>query len=425
MYFREVALKAGREFLRKETGFIHYFYHARPRESHATIPVYENLAWALALFQQRTQEGVLEGKEGLARLLAFQNAEGEFPVYLHEFPKTTDYFLGAYLFYPLYWIWKDFGPVMGHELQVKCERALKEMVKALKRRFDEKKPEGHIRVKVAGALFAMLEEKIFDKMPLSLVSSAHIADIELARELAVPGLPEWSSFFWHPQLECYTGPAYKELQEGLEPEVTLLDLMMGSKRQRELTPHHILAALIRSSPVPTDQAVRGVKHHADYAYAALEKEGDAPLFTQPGFHLFRFLTRGEKGIDSLAFQGAKLLRATYKEAENGVVFILDLPPVFEPDVREKQREVELFVNLGPKIPGSVFRLGEPVVVTFNKCQVIITFRLTRGEGDFIGQISRGNRPAQIIKGEAFDQVLSLRTLRRSSDAQLEMRLEII
>ena len=105
-------------------------------------------------------------------------------------------------------------------------------------------------------------------------------------------------------------------------------------------------------------------------------------------------------------------------------FQFTLDPVFEADNRDKQREVEVYVNRGVLISHSIFRLNETVTLKFEKTTLALKFTLHSGEGDFVGQVAHGNRPNQVLKGEAFDQILSLRTLRRSSEAILKLDIQI-
>lgn len=420
-----IAITAGRKYVRPETGFFHYTYHALPNVPHVTIPVYENLNWALANFQLKSQEGVLEGKRLLERLLPYQNSEGEFPVYLHEYPVVHDNFLGAYLFQPLFYILRDFGNVIGSDLKNRLKDCLKQLIDALKKRYEERSPQGHIKFKVGTALWAINQDDTLLKDCLGhLVSSTQIADLEFAKDLDTPHMPAWPDLYWHRGMQVYCGPAYNERQEGASPEITLLDLMMGSERKKELTPHHVNAALIQSCPVPVKENVRGIKQGSKWAYAALEQEGELPLYHQQGFHLFRFLIQGEKEIDSMAIQGGKFQKVTFVEEENKIIFDFHLPLEFETEHREKSRELELFISLGAHFDYSTFKLNETVTVTFQHAKVKLTFRQISGTGDFVGHRSQGDRPAQLAKGGIFDWILSLRTLRRSTDAVIQLEIEI-
>lgn len=382
-----IALRAGKKFVRPETGFIH-------DASHTTIPLYENFNWALALFKTRTQEGVQEAKRLLAALLPFQNSEGEFPVNLHEYPVAHDHFLGAHLFFPLYWIQHDFNTVLGPELGEKLQSSIHALVEALKRRYEEKKPQGIIALKV-GAVVG--DDTILKSAKVDFSSSNQIVDLELCRDLGVPYLP--TPHFW-------LGTSYKEPQEGFEPAVTLLDLMMGTERESELTLHHLGAALIRRSLIPA-------KLIEDGGYVVSELKA--------GHYLYRFITKSHGKLESLVLTVGHIKEASYSAYEGGVRFQLRLSGDFE----ERPREIELFVNRGVKLSGSTFRLDETVTAQFEKVALKLTFTLLEGEGNFIGHVSHGNRPSQTLKGEAFDQVLSLRTLRRSSEIVLGLDIQCV
>ncbi|MCB1114473.1 MAG: hypothetical protein KDK62_06940 [Chlamydiia bacterium] len=417
---------AGKKFYKEETGYIHFMYHQAGLSHHYTIPVFENLCWSLANFMLKTKEGVEEGKRLLTHLLAFQTETGEFPVYLHDYPTVKDAFLGAYLFHPLFLIKKEFHHVMGKELLEKLEKSLERLTQALLKQFQEKNPQGHIRIKVGAALMAMgmpEGEAILSDPPELVPSSFHIADRELARDLGAVKLPLWPKIFWHPTLKAYVGPAHKERQEGDQPEVTLLDLMMGAEHKERLTPHHLCMALVRSSPLPEEVKTRGVRVEESFGFAALDqKEGEMP--THPGYHLFRLVTEGEGKLDTLAIPGGNYKKVSFKETDQGVVFEFHLPAEFDPDSRDKSREIAVYFNLGVKYDGSVFRLNEPIDIQFKHIRASLEFRLKAGSGDFIGQRARGNRPSQLLKEGVYDEVLFLRSLRRSEDAVIELEIKV-
>lgn len=413
----DIALQAGKRFVRTETGFVHYYYQSHPDEPHVTIPLYENLNWALTLFQTRTQEGVQEGKRILQALLAFQNKEGEFPFYLHEYPFAKDLFLGAYLFFPLYWIQKNFQSILGNELRMRLNDALGQLVAALKRRYEEKEPQGILALKIGAILWVIYgDDSLLKGAKVAFTTSSHIADVELCKDLGAPHLPNWPALIWHKGLQTLLGCSFRELQEGYEPMVTLLDLMMGSKRESQLSPHHLAACLIRSNPTPAEKNLLGVRQGTHWGYSAHALE--------PGFYLFRFVTKSFGKLLSLAIPPGRIHKASFEEYEGGIRFSFGLDELFEAESKEKQREVEIFVNRGVKIESSTFLINKSFTITFEHVSLTLTFSLLQGEGDFIGHLSHGNRPSQIVQGEAFDQVLSLRTLRRSQDAVLGLEIAI-
>lgn len=78
-YLNDLAVSYGRAMQKKETGYVH-------TQNGAAISFYENLCFALALLKTRSVDNVLEAKELIAKLFAFDT----FPVRLHEFPYCYD-----------------------------------------------------------------------------------------------------------------------------------------------------------------------------------------------------------------------------------------------------------------------------------------------------------------------------------------------
>lgn len=118
----EIAVQAGRRRQSLRSGFIHYFPGF---EGHAdTIPIFENFCFAFALFRLKTTESVKEGKEIIEKLLSFQLEDGNFPVYLHEYPKAWDFKLGAKIGPILKQILVDFGHVLNSDYKDRLKNAL-------------------------------------------------------------------------------------------------------------------------------------------------------------------------------------------------------------------------------------------------------------------------------------------------------------
>lgn len=114
----DLVAAAGRKRQSPRTKFVHF---------EDTIPIYENFCFALALFRLKTAESVQEGKELVERLLAFQGTDGNFPVFLHDFPKCWDFKLGSKISYILQYLLRLFGPVLGAQLKEKIEGALQKI----------------------------------------------------------------------------------------------------------------------------------------------------------------------------------------------------------------------------------------------------------------------------------------------------------
>ena len=91
----ELAVTSGRSHQSPQTSFVHWCHTRGDETVNHTIPLYENFLFCLALMRMRTQQNITEAKEILARLLAFQAEDGNYPVYLHEYPLCRDRYNGA------------------------------------------------------------------------------------------------------------------------------------------------------------------------------------------------------------------------------------------------------------------------------------------------------------------------------------------
>ncbi|MBU6446518.1 MAG: hypothetical protein KGQ49_03880, partial [Verrucomicrobia bacterium] len=121
----DLAISAGQKRISPRTGLIHL--HAHHDEASDTIPIYENMCYALALFRQKTKESVLSAIELVDKLLPFQTADGNFPVYLHEYPKCYDFHMGLKVAAPLAHILRSFSHVLG-ECKSRWEMALERLL---------------------------------------------------------------------------------------------------------------------------------------------------------------------------------------------------------------------------------------------------------------------------------------------------------
>ena len=86
---KKIAMSAAKKRISSQTGFIHYWRDDPYLSRQDTIPSVENFIHAYALFRTKTVEHIQEGKALLEKLLAFE-VDGNFPIYLHEFPKCAD-----------------------------------------------------------------------------------------------------------------------------------------------------------------------------------------------------------------------------------------------------------------------------------------------------------------------------------------------
>lgn len=354
----DLAVSSGRARQSRRTGFVH---------QEETIPLYDNFCFALALFRQKTAEAVTEGKELIERLLAFQAPDGNFPVFLHDYPRCFDFQMGLKIAPILLYLVRLFGGVLG-ESRAKIQDALQ---KALAVKTD--KPQWENRRK------ACLGE------PLSPVDPTHFSPAEWTEWLITAQLAGQTHFTlpYDPDLQLLLSP--HEIQERGEPQPNPVEWLLADERY---TPR-----LLRDHP------------HQLWA---------APLFPitftaeVPHSKTSRWLWKGHDILHSLT---APSLVFDLKEGAAMGLFEAAVYTDVSP-------ETEVFVE-GRK--ATTFRLGETVTVVTPTRTWALQFTLTQGRGDFCGHIFKANRPSQVVKGyECYDWQIGIRTLRRSPAAQITL-----
>ncbi|MBS0616434.1 MAG: hypothetical protein JSR58_07790 [Verrucomicrobia bacterium] len=193
----ELALRAGRLRQSLKTGFIH---------EEGVIPLLDNYAFALSLLRSRQVDHVLEAKALLEKLLPF----GLSP-HLHEYPTQGDIYFGRKLYPYLFWILREFGPILGVPLRQKLEEQL-----------------------------ASLPKPILPENPHTPQEWANYLIVcQLDNLDPTPALRQWD-----PRAFAFIGP---QQQEKFEPAVTLFDLFMPELSRRALEDHptHVRASVIR------------------------------------------------------------------------------------------------------------------------------------------------------------------------------------
>lgn len=359
----DLALAAGQKYLSPQTGLIHYCYE--DERSKETIPLFENLCYCLALFRTHALDHVQEAKERLSHLLHFRYDEGRFPVYLHQYPLVTGSYRTAY---PLYLIDHYFSKVIEESLRSKIR--------------------DHLTLPLP---------------PEAITSSKEAGLMALHRSCLGESLEPLNEF-WDPTLQCYIGPLGEERQRQGEMETTLFDLFMGSS-PRILKPHpiHLHAALVTTG----------------------ENEGSPANARSPepvgkGYHLFRHLWEEGDLLHTLVCQDKEMERE-----EMTFIYPTEVPDEKHRDeltfYTNRHEEKTVLIN-GEK--GTIFHLGDEITIQTPSKTVTLVFHLVEGEGDFLGQLSFGNRPAQIETHNhtAYDWKISLRTLRRREHVKLELAL---
>lgn len=479
-----LAVNAGRSLQSSQTGFVHLCYRLVDYPTHDTIPLYENFLFALALMRERTAESFAEGKGLIEKLLHFQSMEeeqsGNFPVYLHEYPLCKDRNVAAHLLPIFYWILRTFPVVLGSPLRDRFQVAAERLVDCCLR-LRQERPQFIVSLKIACALKALGVlwqradlEAIADQWLNELLAQTETPEFFtwflpstagealVALEMVYPNLEEspWASLwnhmvrFWHTKTATYAGPGYRDHQFASQPEVILLDLVVGfhtgeySYRALLNGPHLLQGALIH----PTDEKlqpiqwpavhqglVAGRKWHFfqednRWAYSALEKHRADPS-TDNTYSALRVIWGDLNNAHTFICQGGNLEKVAYDVVEGGIDLIFTLPEEIPNEVRQKNREVMFFFDASEdaslKVSGiaaaTSFQLGEVVDIKSAGMQLSLCFRSEKGECQLFGHIAKGNRPSQKHTSgdgrfKAYDWQIFLRTVGR--EACCVLRAEI-
>lgn len=360
----DLALAAGLKRKSSRTGFIH---------DAETIPIYENFCFVLALFRHKTADSVTEGKELIERLLPFQSEQGNFPIYLHDFPRCYDPHMGLRVAPIMIYLLRLFGPVLG-ELKLRVEAAV---LKAVSKRPEKPFWENRYRACVGE--------------PLLPVNSAEFSPIEWSEWLITAQLSGQTHFAipYDESLQLFMGPSRFDVQERGEPRPNPVEWLLADGVYS--------ARLLRDHP------------HQLYL---------APLFP---------ITYEKMPIEETSFRLFWKGTTIHSLVAKSLVF--DLPETVEFG-RHDVFEVALFTDLSPETTllingrkATTFQLGDVITIHTPEKKIELRFDQTVGNGEFCGHIFRANRPSQAAcKGEdqyaAYDWQIGLRTLRRLGPSQI-------
>ncbi len=475
----ELALTAGRKRQSKQTGFIHLFYPDSDEDIQHTIPVVENLYYALALLRTKSSEQITEAKVLIERLLPFQNGEGNFPIYIHEFPQGKDRFLGAQLLPAFFYILKEFHTILGNELKQQLEDAARKLIKFNLKSLNDRAPFYSIGLKIAATakgLGIFLNDLPLEQEGNRLLDQFHnqgphlawfipssLADICIAIQIAYSNIQEslWKDFWqhlintWHRPSYSFIGPGLRQYQKGEEPQPTLYDLFLGyfsqdfSIRALKEAPYHLQAVLVQATGeiLPVVQYPLSIKgllnqsswiiyQHDKFAYSLIEKNVLGNPAFDHAFHSLNLVWGNKEKIHSFVCQGGNFDIFKFEAKDNEIEFIVPLSQNYDLESREKNRELAFFFDIEPNArmtihgeSATTFELAEEFTLKTPEIGLSLVVSLNEGEGQFLGHLMQGNRPSQIqLNGshrfKAYDWQLFFRTLRRSTTCYLKAILHI-
>lgn len=385
---KKMAISAAEKRMSSQTGFI----HCRRDDPYAlrqdTIPFIENFIYAYALFRTKTVEHIQEGKALLDKLLAFE-VEGNFPIYLHEFPKCPDSGLPFQIFSVLTYLLKDYSLALG-EVWTRTIKALLERMSAL----------------------LNPQETHFPRSP------EEWAKFCIQLQMKEEGFPE-DKILWNSALGVFTGECHQRWQEGYEPAVTLFDLFMDQCGKRALSvdhPVHLRAALVHPWKKQAPKA-------SEDPFVALVDEKQSQCLTfyfgSPE-RVHSFVLEAKKGIWVIKESAGEWLctytydhRVPSEEDSFEWAFYLD-----------DSRDHNILVS-GQK--ATLFHPDD--VVTIHSQGVTLSFRVQvdSSQGTWTGHISKGDRSFQKSKSlpyGGYDRKMGWRTIQRKSEAKLTISIKV-
>jgi hypothetical protein len=404
----DLAFLAAKKRQSPRTGFIHFFYGNDLATD--TIPFYENLCYAIALLHQKKAESVLEAKDLIQRLLSFQTAEGNFPVYLHDFPRCFSLLLGLKAA-PLLFRASAMSSI-GTECKEKIETALQRIFSfyATQRVHRPLPTLWEYRYQMCRAVWTG------ENLPADALDSSSFSASDWWEYWVTKQFEETPTCnFYHPSLQLCLGPfIFDRAQNGFEPSFALIDWACGE--------------LVDSSKITED-------HPLQIGLAALDTLQRESIFESS----FSLLTRLETGNWNLLWKdehthslSLEVLEARITKASDQILHI-DLPAAFELN-RDDLFEVSFYIDASPTISlwinelkGTSFHLGDWIQIKSAEGRsVSLRFDLVEGDADFCGHIYRSNRSNQQLntRGESFDWKIGLRTLRRSEKCVIAVHIAV-
>ena len=404
----DLALASGKESQSKKTGFVH--------DEPELISTVSNALFALALFRQKTQESVTEGKQLLQRLLAFQQTErarssfGNFPQYIHDYPNCRDHYTAAKIVAPLFWIQKEFHHLLGQELKERLHQAIEyihEFVEGLKARLD---------------LPAWIICRFFDTHALSyewhtftfeqlgqMISSLSIRPHAAIRT----GLLQYLQAIWHQNLSRLIAPQIGS-QHGFHPAVTLCDYyasyLSGSISKRVLVPQ--LSGLQAALIYPLQDDFSEIFERDAGSWSVQKKDEWASCVNRDSTTPWQLIV----GQHSLQLQ----LHCGRIISVNTGEIILEVAEELSAENIEEAEAFSIFVTangVAITIGGQKatrFSLADEISIIFDHFELVIKVELMQGDLNLVGHLIRGNRAQQVKGSECYDWQLLWRKVRGSS-----------
>lgn len=417
----DLALQQAERMKSAETSYLHLYY-GKTERPHQAIPLYENLLYALALCKTKTAEGVQEGKQIVEKILHYQNSEGLFPIYLHEYPVANDRFIAAHILPILALLDKDFQSVWGTRSNELLKIAAKKLIEGSLTTIETMPL--HLQVKLIGAAKSLGELTNYlmpsvEEVKISARQADCLLGLYLASDPQFYALLNRMQSEWNPYLERYQGPFYLiSFYEG-QPEVNLYDLMMAGLHGK--VPSHFkkdYPGLLQAALLfPLEQ--KGTEAESKVALSLLEKKG-----FERGEYPFAF--QWKNGI--LLLETSPTVACQHQRIENGVKLFLQLNQLPNLDDKERTAEFSFFcpLTLNIQVNGekaTTFRPHDRITLEDDAIKMQFIFKSSNGI--FQGHILNANIGTEWAdfgskRFNAYQRQLKFRTIAREDPCEIEI-----
>ncbi|NDE82065.1 MAG: hypothetical protein EB051_00395 [Chlamydiia bacterium] len=413
----EMHIEAVKKRISPQTGFLHLFYEDPLSLHQQTIPFLENMYYVLGLCRTRLTDPILEARQLLDKLLAFE-VEGNFPIYLHEYPLCKNRSLSIELLPVLYYLERDYCLVLGEDL-------LKRL-KALSSRIVDRAEKIHEIKKLPFSPFIKWQAYIGRLLPQSPSTLQEWGDYLLAMHM-IQGA-HWildevrrAISLWNPMNQVLLIEGLVPLQDGFAPKKGLFNLFMDLYSDTALKELLIAEPLLLSGSLV-------------HPFDDIEP---AELFNMDSFVVHK--ANGSKQPLSLYWNEEGSLRSmAFKLCSTDVVIenkgqAVSLVCVYDKQVPEEEGAVEVYLYIDCQekaslivngAAASTFRIDDLVQIQTEHRLFTLHFSVIEGQGLFCGHLSKGNRPSQTRKQlyKAYDWQIGLRTIQRGSRCVMQLAI---
>ncbi|MCX6988049.1 MAG: hypothetical protein NTZ52_00850 [Chlamydiae bacterium] len=406
--------------LSPQTGFLHLFYEDPYGKTQNTIPILENMYYVLALFRTRLTDPILEARQLLDKILAFE-VTGNFPIYIHQYPVCKDRSLSIHLLPVLHYLLRDYSAVLGEELLHRIEALSIRVIDRALAVQAVKKLSLSASMKLQAYTGCLIKQE-----PMSAVEwgdyllSLHMmpANVWINDEI------RRGMSLWNPMNEVLLPEGVAPIQDGFSPKASLCNLFMAL---------HTEGSFHRPSFADLLMLSGSLVHPFDIPHCA-------PLFDARSFVIHKAI--GSKQPLTLCWNELDVFRSIalkvpsmdirLDETESSVSIRSVYPD--EVPIAEDVNELCLYIDCQAKArllvngaPASTFRIEDLVQIQTEHKLFTLTFSLIEGQGQFFGHLSKSNRPSQVRKEvyEAYDWQIGLRTIRRDAHCVLGLGISCV